>query len=265
MEPSSEATSQPTPGRPLFERGLVAIISAPRPVSEEVRASHAAVRAAREEMMMKQRRDTLRLRAFTATALVTFVAGALALEHFRKGHQAIAGTLGPDTRAQVQTPLPALPLSAAVATVLAAPVGTESAAETESPPTTSATDLLAACKEAVGRRRLRTAAVACPAAFAAQPPDASLAMRIAKVQHARGQYVEAGVWARQAIALEVADPDAFIILAHGEKRTGNPAAAGRAYQRYLALAPRGWHAAEAREAVRVTRAEAKPAAKVAAQ
>src|SRR5262249_34740424 len=106
------------------------------------------------------------------------------------------------------------------------------------------------CNDAVAQRLLRTAASACADAFAAQPSDPKLALTLAQVQHARGQYQDAGEWASRAIALHTTDPDAFVILAHAEKRARHPVAARAAYRQYLAMAPRGWHASEARHALR---------------
>jgi hypothetical protein len=77
-------------------------------------------------------------------------------------------------------------------------------------------------------------------------------MKVAQAFHARGRYGDAGTWARRALALDGVDPEALVILAHAERRAGHPAAAKSAYRRYLVLAPRGWHAAEARAAVRVS-------------
>ena len=75
-------------------------------------------------------------------------------------------------------------------------------------------------------------------------------MKVAQAQHARAHYADAGDWARRALALEDADPDAYVILAHAERRAGHPAAVRNAYHQYLLLAPRGWHASEARAALR---------------
>jgi hypothetical protein len=77
-------------------------------------------------------------------------------------------------------------------------------------------------------------------------------MKVAQAFHARGRYADAGTWARRALVLNDVDPEALVIVAHAERRAGHPAAAKSAYRRYLVLAPRGWHAAEARAAVRPT-------------
>ncbi len=113
---------------------------------------------------------------------------------------------------------------------------------------------LAACREAYDRHRWRSAVEACASAFEVAPRDAGVAMKVAQAQHARAHYADAGDWARRALALEDADPDAYVILAHAERRAGHPAAVRNAYHQYLLLAPRGWHAAEARAALRGARA-----------
>ena len=82
-------------------------------------------------------------------------------------------------------------------------------------------------------------------------------MKVAQAQHARAHYADAGEWARRALALEDADPDAYVILAHAERRAGHPVAVRNAYHQYLLLAPRGWHASEARAALRGARASAR--------
>jgi hypothetical protein len=82
-------------------------------------------------------------------------------------------------------------------------------------------------------------------------------MKVAQAQHARAHYADAGEWARRALALEDADPEAYVILAHAERRAGHPVAVRNAYHQYLLLAPRGWHASEARAALRGGRASAR--------
>jgi tetratricopeptide (TPR) repeat protein len=259
-----ESTSQPNVGGGLPQAGpdLFSITSTARAPSEEMRASFAAVRAAREAARMRDRRDTMRVRALTATALVTFLAGILILGHLRGLRDATAGTGGPASTLAARIPMPALgaevgPPAPGALSSGGASLAAEPAINAESASTSNAArDALADCTDAIQRRRLRTAAGACAAAFAAQPSDASLAMKVAHVQHARGQYVDAGEWARRAIALEARDPDAYLILAHAEKRARHPAAANDAYGRYLELAPRGWHAAEAREVLRAAKRQA---------
>ena len=78
-------------------------------------------------------------------------------------------------------------------------------------------------------------------------------MRVAQAQHRRGQIALAAGWARKALALDADIPEAFVIVAHAERSAGHEQAAADAYRRYLTLAPHGWHAAEARRALRSDR------------
>ena len=191
---------------------------------------------------MRQRRDTVRTRAVAATAVFTFLVGIVILGRFQGWrHRAAAQARTAATLAPVAPP------AADQLTSLPPPDPVQAAAAAPESPAGHALD---ECTDAVAHRLLRTAAEACAEAFAAQPSDAGLAMKVAKVQHARGQYRDAGEWAGRAIALHTTDADAFVILAHAEARARHPAAARAAYRKYLALAPRGWHASEARRALR---------------
>jgi Flp pilus assembly protein TadD len=108
------------------------------------------------------------------------------------------------------------------------------------------------CRARFAERRWRIATETCAAAFEARPDDATLALKVAKALHARGRLADAGTWAARTIALDARAAEAFAILAHAEARAGRPTEALQAYRRYLALAPRGWHAAEARAALRAS-------------
>ena len=87
-------------------------------------------------------------------------------------------------------------------------------------------------------------------AIKARPDDATLMLGLAQSAHARNHLTEAGQWAKRALALDPSLAEAFIIEAHAEARVGDAAAAARDFRQYLALAPRGWHAREARKALR---------------
>jgi Tfp pilus assembly protein PilF len=78
-------------------------------------------------------------------------------------------------------------------------------------------------------------------------------MRVAQAQHRRGHLATAADWARKALALDANIPEAFVIVARAELGADHDRAADDDYRRYLALAPRGWHAAEARRALRAER------------
>jgi hypothetical protein len=190
---------------------------------------------------MRRRRDAQRGRALAATALLTFVAGILVVDHFHGSHRATASV-------RSGGPPPPAPATATVAPAMSL----DDDPSVTAPPADASRDALDVCSDAVAQWHLRTAADACAEAFAARPSDATLAMRVAKVQHARGQYKDAGEWAGRAIALHTIDADAFVILAHAETRARHPRAARAAYRQYLAMAPRGWHASEARRAIRAS-------------
>ena len=80
--------------------------------------------------------------------------------------------------------------------------------------------------------------------------DASLALAVAQAEHAHTHLNEAAQWARRALALDPNAAEAYIIIARAEAGNGRDGDARTAYQRYLEIAPRGWHKAEARAALR---------------
>jgi Tfp pilus assembly protein PilF len=98
--------------------------------------------------------------------------------------------------------------------------------------------------------RWRQAAEPCALAVKARPDDATIVLGLAQSEHARNRLAEAGEWAKRAIALDPNLAEAFIIQAHAEARAGDAGAAAQDFRRYLSLAPRGWHAREARAALR---------------
>jgi hypothetical protein len=206
------------------------------------------------------RRDTRRVRLATAVCLATVVGGIVILRHYKeqrraKGASVAALTALPPPAFAPEAEPPRSPPSSSVAVAAAPPVAAPVVAASDAPraePAAAAVrdDATAACGHAYDRHRWRTAVKACAAAFETQPHDAALAMKVAQAQHARGHYGDAGEWARRAIGLDGVDPEAFVILAHAEARAGHPLAARAAYRRYLTLAPRGWHASEARAATR---------------
>ena len=111
-------------------------------------------------------------------------------------------------------------------------------------------DPVAQCDSAFARRDWTAISATCAAASGARPRDSALAMRVAQAQHRRGHIADAAVWARKALALDAEIPEAFAIVAHAEIRAGHSREAADAYRQYLTLAPRGWHSAEARRALR---------------
>jgi tetratricopeptide (TPR) repeat protein len=254
-----------------------------RPPSEELRASLAAVQAARAAARTRLRRDTRQIRVVSLALIAACAAGALAIAgHFRGRHRparapslsaaAVPAVSSPDlgaaptpagqaagaasTGATLPAPM-ALAAAPAVPVRITAPPVTAVAADAatagpEGATTANIAQAQAACDQAYAGRRWPAATESCGRASELRPRDAALTMKVAQAYHARGRYAAAGDWARRALALDGVDPEALVILAHAERHAGHPAAARSAYRRYLVLAPRGWHAAEARAAVRVS-------------
>jgi tetratricopeptide (TPR) repeat protein len=241
-----------------------------KPATEELRASLAAVRAARDAAQFRLRRDTRQIRVVSLMFVAAFAAGALAVVgHFRgarrgagrpvaaapaarpPGIEGAGSTAAPLGGATVADPPPSpgalVPAPAASAEPAPPP---SSSAGAEAAPAPDLAETLAACNQAYEAHRWPAATETCARCADLRPRDAALAMKVAQAFHARGRYADAGVWARRALELNDVDPEALVIVAHAERRAGHPAAAKSAYRRYLVLAPRGWHAAEARAAVR---------------
>ncbi len=247
----------------------VAIASLGRALSDEARASLEAVRVAQEAARLRARRQTTQARIWLIALLG---AGALA-----------AVTVGPrvarwrHARAQAATPArPSLVVaaSAASAAPIAAPATTSPAAvETRKPepPVTArsaAAVALAAPVAAQDKARdvagadegcdtalIRTAPwrlspPACARLFESDPTNASLALAIAHAEHGNSRFAEAAQWAKRALALDANAAEAYVIIARADVKDGRRDDAVTAYRRYLELAPRGWHATEARTAVR---------------
>jgi len=246
-----------------------------RPPSDEVRASLAAIQAARTAAELRLQRDSLRVRVLTMTFLAVVAAGTFALAgHLRARRRAAAAARAAAAQAML-VPQEAPSLASSLLTVDTTPgalgAGMPTLYSAPSVPAAGDGDLaaltpaaseardaaLAACHEAYDRHRWRSAVDACTSAFEVSPRDAGVAMKVAQAQHARAHYAEAGEWARRALALEDADPEAYVILAHAERRAGHPVAARNAYHQYLLLAPRGWHSSEARAALRGGKASAR--------
>ncbi|HET6148995.1 MAG TPA: hypothetical protein VFH68_15765 [Polyangia bacterium] len=240
-----------------------------KPTTEELRASLAAVRAARDAAQTRMRRDTRRVRLVSVMFVAAFAAGALAIiGHFR-GVRARAGARRSPVSVVAapaeRPPGPSLAQGPEGAGSGLAPAGAPTPLEppptrgagspaagpaVEAAPAPDLAETLGACNQAYESRRWPAATEACAHAAELRPRDASLAMKVAQAFHARGRYADAGNWARRALELDDVDPEALVIVAHAERRAGHAGAARSAYRRYLVLAPRGWHAAEARAAVR---------------
>jgi tetratricopeptide (TPR) repeat protein len=238
---------------------------------EAVRASLEAIKAAQLAARARRRREMWQARAIVAgVAAVVALGGFVVWPRLRSKNVAkaakaatVAPAPGPVSAANENPPPAAVP---APGGLLAAGVAALPAVkEAPTAATASADTLLAACRDSYQSKRWRSAAGACASAFAAHPDDATLALRVAEAEYARDHLNEACEWARRTLALDAKQADALAILGRSEQRAGHGEAAARDFRRYLALAPRGWHAAEARAALRRDNARARPAGSTAAR
>jgi hypothetical protein len=235
-----------------------------------MRASLSAVRAAQAEALTRNRRETLKARLLVGTAVVTFSVG-LVVTRTRAARKhgleraAVAAIVPPSA----DRPAPTLAAPSPAGAGAAAPTSAARAAAPEAPasatldaltPDAAADAAVAECELLCGAHRWREAAQPCAAAVKVRPEDARIVLGLAQSAHARNHMAEAGEWAKRAIALDPSMAEAFVIKAHADARAGDRAGAARDFRRYLALAPRGWHAKEARAALRAHRARGDAAA-----
>lgn len=235
------------------------VFSSVRPLPDAVRASLDAVKAGQLAARARNRRETWKARAVVGgVAAAVAIAGLVVWPHLRAGKTARAASAAIAPAPQVHTaesapsagiPTPGGLLAAGVAALpAAAPVAASDAVSDE------------ACRDSYQGKRWRAAAAACATAFAAHPADAKLALRVAEAEYARDHLTEARDWAQRTLTLDDKQADALAIIGRAEQRIGHSDAAARAFRRYLVLAPRGWHAGEARSALRGGRASARAVA-----
>ena len=238
------------------------LIPAARPLPDAVRASLEAVRVAQLAARERARSEMWQARAVVATvAAVVTIGGVFVWPRLHGGRaaNAAAAARAASLRQSAESAPAPIPSPASVAApggLLAAGVADFPAVK-EAP---AASDAAAqdACRDSYQGKRWRAAAAACASAFTAHPDDAKLALRVAEAEYARDHLPEARDWAQRTLALDAAQADALAILGRSEQRTGHGEAAARAFRRYLALAPHGWHAPEARAALRGDRARTRP-------
>jgi len=265
------------------ERPGFAIVSLKLALSQETRASLAAVRAAQESAQRRARQQTIE--AWLGVALLTgaVALGAIALKprvtRWRQSHAQTAQSAHTAPRTSPRTlpiaPEPVAPLAMAVAARpaitaepphLAAPATAKAAAPVAREPKVpaaagpfgaqaKATDSgvpAEGCDTSTRSGLWRRSPEACARAFAADPHNASLALAVAQAEHAHAHLDEAAQWAKRALALDPNAAEAYVIIARADVENGRDEDARTAYQRYLEIAPRGWHKAEARAALRRT-------------
>jgi tetratricopeptide (TPR) repeat protein len=237
----------------------------PRPVlSNEVRASLEAVRAARDAALGRARRQTVQARVWFATmaAALATAAFVFAPRVARWRHARAQATIVPHVASRPPAPpepqvvdrvavaptqpAPTTELPAAAAVIADAPAAPVAKAEPARP--VVAPDRAGDAPSI--RHAWRLSPEACVRAFEADPGNGALALAVAQAEYARTHVARAAQWARRALALDPNLPEAHIIIARGEAEDGRADEARAAYARYLELAPHGWHQAEARAALR---------------
>ncbi len=239
---------------------------------EGARLSLEAVRVAQEAARVRARRQTLHTRIWFAAALAAVAATAFAMaprvsrwaeSRARKATIARPAPVvrGPVTPAS-SPPAVAAPTSAAAVSVPAAQPGPterpamERPATEAAPITTPAKAHAVAAAAAASDRGCDTALIrsapwrlspdACARAFDENPTNARLALAIAHAEHVRGRGADAAQWAKRALSLDPNAAEAYVLIARAAAEAGRQDDARAAYARYLELAPRGWHQAEAR-------------------
>ena len=253
-------------------------VSLGRPLSDEVRASLEAVRVAQASAQMRARRQTVQARVWFAGLLGVIVLVGLALAprvaRWRQA-RALARTSAP---ASAVAPKPATPATASP--MFGTAIGEAPGAPARPPaqPALSATEPTpvaaprqareAALAPAVGegcdttllrRAPWRLSPEACAKAFESDPTNAALALAIAHAEHGHAHFEAAAGWAKRALTLKPNAAEAYLLIARADVKGGRPDDARAAYERYLELAPRGWHGAEARAALGRTRTTPPPA------
>ena len=254
----------------------VAIVSLGRALSDEARASLEAVRVAQEAARLRARRQTTHARIWLVALLgagvfaaVTFAPRVARWRHARS-HAAtsprpsLATAPAPAGAAPIAAaaPLPAASTRKPALPLTASPASAATAATAASPVVAQPRDVAGAdegCDTALIRTApWRLSPQACARAFESDSTNAPLALAIAHAEHGNGRLAEAAQWAKRALALDPTAAEAYVMIARADAKDGHTDDARTAYRRYLELAPRGWHAAEARAAVRHTRKAAAP-------
>jgi len=265
----------------------VPIVSHKLSLSQEARASLDAVRVAQENARRRARRQTMQTRIWFvllvgAVALGTIAAVPRVARRWKsRAHAAksvhpspvaqgsVAPTAAPvpvAAPAPAPAPAPAAALAPAAAPAIAkaaAPAAQEPESTVRSTAAPAAkpvaalaqakakdTDVPAeGCDTSLHRGLWRRSPEACARAFAADPTNASLALAVAQAEHAHARLDEAAQWAKRALAIDPNAAEAYVIIARADAGAGRDEDARTAYQRYLEIAPRGWHKAEARAAL----------------
>jgi len=240
------------------------VMSARPALSNEVRASLDAIRVARDAARERARRQTVHARLWFAIMLAAAAGVAFAaaprIARWRHARTQVA-TRAQQPRKSLQPTAalsqPAAPLPQPAAPSIASPAPVVPAAALQIADAPAAAPAKASdaqpdneCDAAAIRHApWRLSPDACARAFAVDPTNASLALAVAHASLVRGRFAAADEWARRALALDPKTAEAHVIIARAATATDRADDARAAYQRYLELAPRGWHRAEAHAAV----------------
>lgn len=237
----------------MAENRGVAIVSLKLALSQEARASLAAVRAAQGSAQRRARQQTMQARIWLVLLVGAVALGAVTLRpRVAQWRQSRARTVKP-AQVSSRTPPRAWPIALrpAAPAAMAHVAGPASAAEP-----VIAKPAAEACDTSTRSGLWRRSPEACARAFAADPTNATLALAVAQAEHAHARLGQAAQWAKRALALDPNAAEAYVIIARDDTDNGRDEDARAAYQRYLEIAPRGWHKAEARAALE--RASSRP-------
>jgi hypothetical protein len=234
----------------------VPVVSSRRDLSSEVRASLEAVRLAGVAARARARRQTLQARIALATMLVGLTVFAFAFAprltreiRSRRHAQKPAAAVSVAVVTAKAATLPETAAPPAVASAPAAPVTAAADSPTVAAPNPVAPTDNKGCDTGLIRRApWRLSAQACVRAFDLDPSNGRLALAIAHAEQAHGSPEESARWAQRALELNPGAAEAYVLIARAAARRGHHDEARAAYRRYLDLAPRGWHQAEARAA-----------------
>ena len=254
----------------MGERRGVAIVSLKLALSQETRASLAAVRAAQEGAQRRARRQTMQARIRFALLVGAVALGAGSLRpRLARWRQSRAKTVQP-ARTPPQTSTQTSPRTSTQTSLVAPGPAAPAVMAQAARPGSAARPAIAqaaakandsgvpgeGCDTSTRSGLWRRSPEACARAFAADPTNASLALAVAQAEHAHARLDDAAQWAKRALALDPKAAEAYVIIARADAENGRHEDARAAYQRYLEIAPRGWHRAEAQAALR--RASSRP-------
>ena len=106
-----------------------------------------------------------------------------------------------------------------------------------------------ACRKAYASERYRAIIDSCGKVLEARPEDAQVMVMMAHAELDRGHGSAALRWARKAVSVNPALPEAYVFIGEVEQESGNNEAAKAAYSKYLQLAPKGRYARDLRAIV----------------